>query len=37
VYARGVHIVDTQVPKGGIWGRMSDHLPLLVELAWAKR
>jgi endonuclease/exonuclease/phosphatase family metal-dependent hydrolase len=34
VYARGVHIVGTQVPKGGIWGRMSDHLPLLVELAW---
>jgi hypothetical protein len=34
VYARGVHIVDTEVPKGGIWGRMSDHLPLLVELAW---
>ena len=37
VYARGLHIVDTQVPKGGIWGRMSDHLPLLVELAWAKQ
>jgi endonuclease/exonuclease/phosphatase family metal-dependent hydrolase len=36
VYARGLQIVDTQVPKGGIWGRMSDHLPLLVELAWAK-
>jgi endonuclease/exonuclease/phosphatase family metal-dependent hydrolase len=34
VYARGVHIVNSQVPKGGIWGRMSDHLPLLVELAW---
>jgi len=37
VYARGLHIVDTQVPKGGIWGRMSDHLPLLVELAWANQ
>jgi endonuclease/exonuclease/phosphatase family metal-dependent hydrolase len=36
VYARGVHIVGTHVPKGGIWGRMSDHLPLLVELAWAQ-
>jgi endonuclease/exonuclease/phosphatase family metal-dependent hydrolase len=34
VYARGLRIVGTQVPKGGIWGRMSDHLPLLVELAW---
>jgi len=37
VYGRGLHIVATQVPKGGIWGRMSDHLPLLVELAWAKQ
>lgn len=34
VYARGVQLVGTQVPKGGTWGRMSDHLPLLVELAW---
>ncbi|MEY4122688.1 MAG: hypothetical protein RLZZ457_1526, partial [Pseudomonadota bacterium] len=34
VYARGVHRVQTQVPKGGIWGRMSDHLPLLTDFAW---
>ena len=34
VYARGVHRVSTQVPRGPIWGRMSDHLPLLVEFAW---
>jgi endonuclease/exonuclease/phosphatase (EEP) superfamily protein YafD len=36
VYARGLHIVGTQVPEGGIWGRMSDHLPLMVELAWGQ-
>ena len=34
VYARGVHRVTTQVPRGPIWGRMSDHLPLLVEFSW---
>ena len=34
VYARGLHRVGTQVPRGPIWGRMSDHLPLLVEFAW---
>ena len=34
VYARGVHRVSTHVPRGPIWGRMSDHLPLLVEFAW---
>jgi endonuclease/exonuclease/phosphatase family metal-dependent hydrolase len=34
VYARGLHRVNTQVPRGPIWGRMSDHLPLLVEFAW---
>jgi endonuclease/exonuclease/phosphatase family metal-dependent hydrolase len=34
VYARGVHRVATHVPRGGIWGRMSDHLPLLTEFAW---
>jgi endonuclease/exonuclease/phosphatase family metal-dependent hydrolase len=34
VYARGVHRVATHVPRGAIWRRMSDHLPLLVEFAW---
>jgi endonuclease/exonuclease/phosphatase family metal-dependent hydrolase len=34
VYARGMHRVATHVPRGPIWGRMSDHLPLLVEFAW---
>ena len=34
VYARGVRCVGTHVPRGPIWGRMSDHLPLLVEFAW---
>ena len=37
---RGVRVcvlvdgVGTHVPRGPIWGRMSDHLPLLVEFAW---
>ncbi len=31
VYARGLKPVGLHVPKGPIWGRMSDHLPLLAE------
>lgn len=34
IYARGLHRVCTHTPRGPIWGRMSDHLPLLVEFAW---
>jgi endonuclease/exonuclease/phosphatase family metal-dependent hydrolase len=34
VYARGLHRMGSQVPRGPIWRRMSDHLPLLVEFAW---
>lgn len=34
VYARGLHRLGSQVPRGPIWRRMSDHLPLLVEFAW---
>jgi endonuclease/exonuclease/phosphatase family metal-dependent hydrolase len=26
--------MGSQVPRGPIWRRMSDHLPLLVEFAW---
>lgn len=31
VYARGLKPVDVHVPRGRIWGRMSDHLPLIAE------
>jgi endonuclease/exonuclease/phosphatase family metal-dependent hydrolase len=31
VYARGLRRVEQQVPRGYIWGRMSDHLPLIVD------
>ena len=33
VYLRGLGCVSTTVPRGGAWARMSDHLPLLVELS----
>jgi endonuclease/exonuclease/phosphatase family metal-dependent hydrolase len=32
VYVRGLRCTATQVPRGTAWARMSDHLPLLVEL-----
>lgn len=31
VYARGLKPVGVHVPRGRIWGRMSDHLPLIAE------
>ena len=34
VYARGLRPVGAMVPTGRIWQRMSDHLPLVAELAW---
>ncbi len=33
VYVRGLRCVSATVPRGKGWARMSDHLPLLVELA----
>jgi len=35
VYARGLKPVHAMVPSGRIWRRMSDHLPLVAEFAWA--
>ena len=32
VYIRGLRCVAATVPRGSTWARMSDHLPLLVEL-----
>lgn len=34
VYARGLRAIRSFTPRGNIWGRMSDHLPLLVEFDW---
>lgn len=31
VYARGLKPVGMQIPRGRIWWRMSDHLPLIAE------
>ena len=33
VYARGLRPLSSLVPRGPIWRRMSDHLPLLAEFA----
>ena len=33
IYTRGLHCVSTSVPRGATWARMSDHLPLVAELA----
>ena len=32
VYTRGLRASNAEVPRGGPWVRMSDHLPLLVDL-----
>jgi endonuclease/exonuclease/phosphatase family metal-dependent hydrolase len=34
VYARGLKPLRVDVPRGRIWHRMSDHLPLIAEFAW---
>jgi endonuclease/exonuclease/phosphatase family metal-dependent hydrolase len=31
VFVRGMRAVSLQAPRGTIWGRMSDHLPLIAE------
>ena len=31
VFARGLQPLGAEVPRGRIWGRMSDHLPLIAE------
>jgi endonuclease/exonuclease/phosphatase family metal-dependent hydrolase len=32
IYTRGLACRSTAVPRGSVWARMSDHLPLLAEL-----
>lgn len=31
VFARGLLPLKVQVPRGRIWGQMSDHLPLIAD------
>jgi endonuclease/exonuclease/phosphatase family metal-dependent hydrolase len=31
VYTRGLRCMSTSVPRGSMWARMSDHLPLVAE------
>jgi endonuclease/exonuclease/phosphatase family metal-dependent hydrolase len=33
IYVRGLACLSTTVPRGVVWSRMSDHLPLIAELA----
>jgi endonuclease/exonuclease/phosphatase family metal-dependent hydrolase len=33
VYARGLQPLDAHVPRGRIWGRMSDHLPMIADFS----
>ena len=33
VYARGLRPIGIEVPRGRIWWRMSEHLPLIAEFA----
>ena len=35
IYTRGLQCLSTSVPRGAAWARMSDHLPLVAELALA--
>jgi endonuclease/exonuclease/phosphatase family metal-dependent hydrolase len=35
IYMRGLRCLTTSVPRGNAWARMSDHLPLVAELALA--
>ena len=31
IYARGLHPLSLAAPRGRVWSRMSDHLPLIAE------
>lgn len=34
IYVRGLRGISAHVPHGRVWARMSDHLPLVAELAF---
>ena len=35
IYTRGLRCTSASVPRGPVWARMSDHLPLMAELELA--
>lgn len=35
IYVRGLRLLALQAPHGRPWTRLSDHLPLVGEVAWA--
>ena len=35
IYVRGFKVLNAQVPRGLRWSRLSDHLPLVADLAWS--
>lgn len=35
IYARGLHPLSLAAPRGRVWSRMSDHLPLIAEFKMA--
>ncbi|MDR6537368.1 endonuclease/exonuclease/phosphatase family protein [Variovorax soli] len=37
IYGRQVEVVATTVPRGPIWARMSDHLPLVADFVLSKQ
>ena len=37
IYGRQVEAVSTTVPRGPIWARMSDHLPLVADFVLSKK
>lgn len=37
IYGRQVEAVATTVPRGPIWARMSDHLPLVADFVLSKQ
>lgn len=37
IYARGLHPLSLAAPRGRVWSRMSDHLPLIAEFRMAAR
>lgn len=34
IYVRGLRLLALRAPHGGRWARLSDHLPLVAEVAW---
>ena len=37
IYVRGFHVINDVVPRGLVWARRSDHMPLIAELEMAMK